>query len=143
MGKEDTQFKKGNTIGSETRFQKGNTISKKYKREYAEKLISFFKYSEDFPTIEGFAVENDISIRSVKAWALDEEKYPGFALAYEMAMGMQKTRLMQEGLKYNYNASLVKFLLINNHDMTDKSSNDTKITFNLEYTSPEIDEESN
>ena len=139
----ENRFKKGNTIGSETRFKKGNTFSKKYKPEFADKIIDFFKRSEDFPTIEGFAVENGISISSVKTWAVDEEKHPRFVLAYEIAMGIQKTRLMQEGLKDNYNASLVKFLLINNHDMTDKSSNDTKITFNVDYTSPEIDEESN
>jgi hypothetical protein len=143
MSKEDTQFKKGNPIGTETRFQPGNKLRTKYKESYAEDLLTWFRECERFPTIEGWAVENDIAFRTVQEWMANPDKYPRFAYACQQAKAMQKDKLVDNGLADKYNSSLVKFLLMNNHGMSDKSSNDTNITFNVEYTSSEIDEESN
>ena len=39
----DTKFKEGNEIGAETRFKAGNQVSSKYKSEYCEELLEFFK----------------------------------------------------------------------------------------------------
>ena len=118
---EATQFKPGNEIGKETRFKKGNLLSTKYKEEYAEKLIKYFKEYDGFPTIEGFAIDNDISVRCVKYWGHDEEEHPRFAFAYRQAIAIQKRKLLENGLADKYNAALTKFLLMNNHGMSDKS----------------------
>ena len=143
MSEKDTKFKKGNEIGIETRFKPGNTLSKKYKSEYADSLLLYFLTCEKLPTIEEWAVKNQLAIRTVYDWTTDEKKYPRFAATYAQAKAIQKTKLVQNGLKEVYNATLVKFLLINNHGMSDKTLNDTTVTFNVDYGSDDIDEESN
>ena len=120
MSKTDTKFKPGNKIGINTRFKPGNTLSKKYKPEYADSLLLYFLTCEKLPTIEEWAVENHLAIRTVYDWTTNEEKYPRFAASYAQAKAIQKTKLVQNGLRETYNASLVKFLLINNHGMSEK-----------------------
>lgn len=120
MSKTDTKFKPGNEIGINTRFKPGNTLSKKYKPEYADSLLLYFLTCEKLPTIEEWAVENHLAIRTVYDWTTNEEKYPRFAASYAQAKAIQKTKLVQNGLRETYNASLVKFLLINNHGMSEK-----------------------
>lgn len=120
MSKNDTKFKEGNEIGIDTRFKSGNTISKKYKAEYADSLLIYFLTCERLPTIEEWAVQNHIDVRTVRNWTKNEEKYPRFSSAYAQALAIQKTKLVQNGLCEKYNASLVKFLLINNHGMSEK-----------------------
>lgn len=120
MSKTDTKFKPGNEIGINTRFKPGNTLSKKYKPEYADSLLLYFLTCEKLPTIEEWAVENHLAIRTVYDWTTNEGKYPRFAASYAQAKAIQKTKLVQNGLRETYNASLVKFLLINNHGMSEK-----------------------
>ena len=120
MSKTDTKFKEGNEIGIDTRFKPGNTLSKKYKPEYADSLLLYFLTCEKLPTIEEWAVQNNLAIRTVYDWTTNEEKYPRFAATYTQAKAIQKTKLMQNGLAEIYNATLVKFLLINNHGMSEK-----------------------
>lgn len=120
MSKHDTKFKPGNEIGKETRFKPGNTLSKKYKPEYADSLLLYFLTSNEVPTIEDWAAQNNLYIRTVREWSTNEEKYPRFASSYEQAKAIQKTHLIRKGLKENYNANLVKFLLINCHGMSEK-----------------------
>lgn len=115
------QFKPGNTIGSETRFTVGHQLSCKYDSTYPDSLLNFFKTCDGFPTIERWAVENNIAIRSVYNWIADENKYPHFASAHAQAKAIQKDKLETLGLTRAYDASLVKFLLVNNHDMVEKS----------------------
>jgi hypothetical protein len=119
------RFKKGNTIGSETRFKPGNTLSVKYKPEYADGLLKYFADRDDMsnpelPTLEGWAIDNKISIRSVNYWVKDEDKYPRFASAYAQALAIQKKKLALLGLIGQYNHKLVEFLLKNNHGMVEK-----------------------
>lgn len=115
-----TKFQPGNEIGKETRFKEGNTLRKKYKSEYAESLLMYFLNCENLPTVEGWAVENNIAIRTVYSWMSNEDKYPRFAAVYAQAKAIQKAKLIQNGLSEKYNATLVKFLLVNNHGMSDK-----------------------
>lgn len=115
-----TKFQPGNEIGKETRFKAGNTLRKKYKAEYAESLLIYFLNCEKLPTVEGWAVENNIAIRTVYSWMANEDKYPRFAAVYAQAKAIQKAKLIQNGLCEEYNATLVKFLLVNNHGMSDK-----------------------
>ena len=138
-----THFKPGNEIGKATRFKLGNLFSTKYNPEYADSLLKYFKEHEGFPTIEEWAVENNLAIRTVYEWSHDEDKYPRFAATFKQTMAIQKSKLLQNGLADKYNATLTKFLLMNNHGMSDKSTNDTTVTFNVDYASSEIDEESN
>jgi hypothetical protein len=119
--KKDTKFQKGNTIGSETRFKPGHTLSKKYKTEYAASLLEYFETCDSLPTIEGWAVKNRIEVRTAVNWSKNEEKYPQFSSAYAQAKAIQKNKLIENGLCDAYNVQLVKFLLINNHEMREKS----------------------
>lgn len=43
----------------------------------------------------------------------------------------------------HYDSNFTKFVLSNDHGMSDKTTNDTTITFSVDYGSDEIDEESN
>lgn len=115
------QFKPGNTIGMETRIKPGHVLSTKYEEDYPQKLLDYFADCPDvFPTIEGFAIKYDIAIRTVRYWAVDEEKHPLFASAYAQCIAMQKQNLIANGLLERYNAQLTKFLLINNHGMSER-----------------------
>ena len=143
MSENAGQFKPGNEIGTATRFKHGNVLSKKYKQEYADSLLIYFMTCDKLPTIEEWAVKNNLKIRTVYDWSTNEEKYPRFADSYAQAKAIQKTKLVQNGLSEKYNATLVKFLLINNHGMSDKTLSDTTVTFNVDYKADEIDEESN
>ena len=137
------RFEPGNEIGKETRFQKGNKwrFQTKYTEEYPDLLIAFFTDEEIiFPTIEGFAKKYRIDIHTVKNWC---EKHPRFSIAYNNALAYQKERLVVGGLTRKFDSSFAKFIASNNHGMSDKSSNDTTITFNVDYGTSEIDEESN
>lgn len=143
--KEDTRFKKGNEIGKETRFSKGNTFSKKYKPEFADSLLLYFLNAQEsliMPTLEEWSVINHIDIRTVYYWIADEEKYPRFASIYAQCKALQKSKLIQLGLTEQYNAQIVKFLLTNNHGMSEKAVNDTTITYKVEM-GDELDKESN
>ena len=128
--KKDTKFKKGNTIGAETRFKPGNTLSKKYNAEYAESLLKYFEDRDDMsnpelPTLEGWAIDNNICVSSVYVWIKDDNKYPRFIDSYTQALAIQKKKLALLGLTGQYNQRLVEFLLKNNHGMTDKT--ETKV----------------
>lgn len=129
------KFEKGNTIGKETRFKAGHNLSKKYKAEYADDLLNYFKEMEDMdiielPTLEGWAISRSISIRSVNNWVHEEEKYPQFADKYAQALAIQKKKLALLGLKGSYNQRLVEFLLKNNHGMSDKTEQKVDQTVN-------------
>ena len=133
----DTKFKPGNETGKDTRFKKGNTLRKKYKPEYADSLLAYFLSCDHCPTLEEWAVNNNLKIRTVYDWTEDEEKYPRFATTYAQAKAIQKNNLVQNGLTERYNASIVKFLLINTHGMSEKieqkvdGKTDASITVNI------------
>lgn len=142
MSKIEGRFEKGNEIGKETRFTPGHTLSKKYTPEHADSLLEYFLNCEEFPTLEAWAVQNSIDVRSVYNWVKDEQKYPHFSSTYAQAKAIQKNKLLQEGLAERYNPKLVTFLLTNNHGMSEKTTSDASVTFKVEM-SAEIDEESN
>lgn len=122
-----SKFESGNTIGMDTRFKPGHQLSCKYKAVYTDSLLAYFvqqSATNALPTIEGWAIENKLKIRTVYDWIEKPEKYPHFADAYAQAKAIQKNMLMQKGLTETYNASLVKFLLSNNHGMKEKVEQD-------------------
>lgn len=139
MAENSGQFKKGNTIGKETRFKEGNTFSVKYKEEYCDMMIDFFRNATDFPTFEEFAGEIiDVEEQTLANW---REQYPRFRIAYAKCLTIQKGRLVKGGVSGKYNAAFSKFIAVNCHGMTDKSENDSKMTVTI-TTNAEVDEES-
>lgn len=112
-------FEKGNTIGFNTRFQPGNEISSKYDDSFPESLLKHFQEYEGLPTLGSWALANNINVSTVKAW-IAEKKHARFSLAYTQCLEIQRQKLVDLGLADAYNATLVKFLLINNHGMKDK-----------------------
>ena len=162
------QFTKGNTIGAETRVGEGNTLANKYEERFCEEMVAFFTrmasvepeivYEErykggelitkipkmvmppKFPTFELFASTIGVTARTLSNWA---ERYPRFSEAYAIAKNIQLGISKVGGILKYYDSNFSKFLLSNDHGMSDKSVTDTTITFNVDYGSAEIDEESN
>ena len=110
------------------KFQVGNIPANlKYKDEYAELMLIYFLNPENkFPTLEDFAVKNNIAIRTLKHWIEEGEKYPRLALAHAQAMAIQKQKLLVGGLTEEFNAQMAKFLLVNNHGMSEKVEQQVK-----------------
>ena len=165
MSKENGRFEKGNEIGKETRFKKNNKTSNKYKAEYIEQMLLFFAephsdvyyertYYKDgklkserpiilppkFPTFELFAASIGVTSNTLRNWC---EKHPRFCDAYEYAKTMQLGIAKVYAMSKMYDSNFAKFILMNEHGMSEKSSTDTNVTFSVEYDSSEIDEESN
>ena len=109
------------------RFEKGNLAAFKYKIESADMMML---YADDeslvYPSIEDFAMRNKIPIRTITRWVSeakdDEDKYPRLAVAHAYLLARQKQILISRGLMDQYNPQLVKFLLANNHGMSEKTS---------------------
>ena len=114
------QFKKGNEIGIDTRFKIGNTISTKYDESYPDSILKYFIECETLPIADEWAVINGISASTVDKW-IASNAHPRFTSAYEQCMKIQKIKLQKNGIRGIYNAELTKFLLKNNHGMTDKT----------------------
>jgi hypothetical protein len=74
---------------------------------------------------------------TVSGWVTKPDKYRRFVIAYEKCKAIQKDKLINLGLNKRYDASMVKFLLINNHDMIEKTEQkidgetSTDITINI------------
>ena len=109
------------------RFEKGNQAAFKYKEEYADLMM---KYAADesviYPSVEDFANKYHIPERTLYRWIAeskeDENKYPRLADTHAHLQYRQKQVLIERGLIDRYNASIVKFLLANNHGMTEKTA---------------------
>lgn len=110
-------------------FEIGNTAASKYKEEYADLM---FEYAERddliYPSVEGFCLEYNIPHRTMTRWIAeckeDPDKHPRLATSYARLMARQKEILIIKGLTDAYNAQIVKFLLTNNHGMSEKTSNE-------------------
>ena len=109
------------------KFEKGNQAACKYKEEYADLML---RYADDtsviYPSVEDFASRYKIPIRTLRRWIAeseeDEEKYPRLADTHAHLHSVQKQRLIEKGLTDKYNSSIVKFLLANNHGMSEKTA---------------------
>jgi hypothetical protein len=144
------QFQQGNTIGKETRFKKNNSVAVKYKDEFCDMLTTFFterpseviyeeEYHKDgtlkkrvpkiilppkYPTFEAFAVSIGVTSRTLREWAdVGEDgkpKHPRFSYAYARAKDMQLAIAKNCGITKQYDSNFAKFVLINDHDLTDR-----------------------
>jgi hypothetical protein len=146
----------------------------KYKPEYCQKLIEYFdvpyfietieqKMSasgavEDiivmkpnrFRTFDGFATrELGVDVDTLLSW---RDKYPDFNGAYRKAKGIQRDMIGAHAMSGGYHTGFAKFMLVNNHNMKDKSevvsentnhnNNSYGLAFDLSKTPKEIEEES-
>ena len=143
MSKENGRFEEGNTIGKNTRFKKNNKAANKYQEKYAELLTSYFRepplqyvyertYYKDgtlksekpiilppkFPTFELFAGSIGVTHHTLLNWC---EAHPRFSAAYEFAKNMQLGIGKAGGIMKQYDGNFTKFVLSNDHGMTDKT----------------------
>lgn len=164
MSKENGRFEKGNEIGKATRFKKKNRASVKYKDDYCDKILKYFaeppseivyerSYYKDgtlksekpiilppkFPTFELFAASIGVVPNTLLNWC---DKHPRFADCYAQAKNMQLGIAKTNGVKKLYDSNFTKFILMNDHGMSEKVTNDNTVTFQVQL-SDEVDEESN
>lgn len=116
-------------------FSCGNSISTKYRKEYCNAMLEYFKDPEIYPTFELFAESIGVTNDTLLNW---KGKYAHFASAYERCKNIQKGRTIEGGITGRYNPNIVKFMAINNFGMTEK--NDRSIHFDISIPQ-EIDEE--
>ena len=144
------RFQKGNTVGNPTRFKKDNIAAVKYKDEFCDLLTEFFQepeskviYEEEYykdgtlkckkpkfilppkyPTFEAFAVTIGVTSRTLREWAEVGEggkaKHPRFSAAYARAREMQLAIAKNNGITKQYDGNFAKFVLINDHEMSDR-----------------------
>ena len=132
-------FAEGNEIGAETRFQKGkqngtpfvkgNTLARKYKAEYADMLLEYYRREDvAFPTLEGFVewvrtrTGVAISYEAALAWANTETSYAQrFKDIYTQAKAIQRDKLILGGLTKKFDPTFARFLASSLHDMKEKS----------------------
>ena len=132
------QFKKGNTIGMETRFQKGHDVTCKYDEKYCEELISFF--SDVKPEIiyeECYYPDGTVKARRpASVIPAQLPTFEGFAWKIGVTVGT-----LLNGANKQYDGNFAKFLLMNNHGMSEKQMSEN--TFKIVYDNKSsIDEES-
>lgn len=105
----------------------------KYKEEYCslvEKyLLTTGKEQMELPMVEGFALFLGVHRDTLYEW---EKKYPKFSDALEIIRVYQKLQLVNDGIYggKEVNATIVKLLLQNNHDMRERrdiTSGDEKL----------------
>lgn len=139
------QFKKGNPVGSETRFAKENKAADKYDEKYCDMLLEYFTvpeptiiyeefYDKDgnvarktpkmilppkYPTFELFAAKIGVVTNTLTNW---RAKYPRFENAYARAKEIQLGIAKLNGVTKQYDSNFTKFILVNDHDMVDKSA---------------------
>jgi hypothetical protein len=132
---EGTRFKKGEKNG--TSFEKGNTLSRKYKAEYADMLLCYFRDENvAFPTLEGFVewvrtqTGEAISYNAASLWANTETNYAQrFKEIYTQAKAIQRDKLIFGGLTRKFDPTFARFLASSLHGMNEKS--EQKVDANL------------
>lgn len=82
-------------------------------RDYTKKCIE----SDKLPTIEGFATEIDVGVRTVYDWEL---VHKDFSHTMDRLRDAQRQLLVTNGLQGKYNSRFAMFLLKASHGMTEK-----------------------
>lgn len=103
---------------------------RKYSTADIERFADEFKIWLNNPShlwIKDFALDNDFDPDYLHEWAKENEKFRG---VYKQAKQRQESRLVNGGLNEAYNGSIVKFVLANAHNWSDKS--ETKISGDAE-----------
>lgn len=111
------------------KFEKGNLAAFKYKVEIAELMDQYTEGGYDIlPTVEEFCEFSKVPPRTMARWIAEakdnEEKYPRLASSHARLLNKQKLLLVKMGLQDQFNVQLVKFLLTNNHGMSEKTASE-------------------
>lgn len=116
--------KKKKPMPEGVKFKPGNKAASKYKPEYAEWMRAYVDSGFTvIPTLEEFCLNHDLVTRTVARWVTEHaEEYPRLSFQYARLLNKQKAILIQYGLTEQFNANIVKFLLTNNHGMSEKTS---------------------
>lgn len=129
----------------------------KYKREYCQALLDYFRrpgrevhYEEtyfpngvlktrkpipdgpiDLPTFQGFADSINVDMAQLQRW---QDKHSEFRIAYTRAKQIQEAIWLQESLSGRYNAQFAKFFGVNCLGYKDKIEQDiTNTNFELRF----------
>jgi hypothetical protein len=132
-------FEKGNEIGKETRFKEGNNAHNKYKKEYCQGMVEYFRNNEMYPLFELYADSINVTDETLRNWC---ENYPEFGSAYNICKNIQKGRLIDGALSGRLNPTFSQFVAKNCHGMRDKTESDSTVKFTVTLP-PDIDEECN
>lgn len=110
--------------GENGQFVAGNNAASKYKDEYVDWMRVYVDNGyEIIPTLSEFCVNHNLPERTVARWVTEEAaKYERLAFQYARLLSKQKAILIKFGLTEQFNAHMVKFLLTNNHGMSEKTS---------------------
>lgn len=118
-----TNSRTGKPMPEGRKFEKGNMAASVYKEEYADEMMKYALGGYDLlPTVEDFCRLTNLSTRTVERWCADPEKYPRLALSHARLLAEQKRVLIEKGLTEVFNVNMVKFLLTNNHGMSEKTT---------------------
>jgi hypothetical protein len=111
-------------MANKASFKNGNTAACKYKAEYIDMLRAYTKCGyEVIPTLEEFCEIHNIPERTFARWVTEKkEKYERLATEYAHMLAKQKKLLIEKGLTNVFNPQIVKFLLSNNHGMSEKTA---------------------
>ena len=141
MGRERDKrgrFLPGNKSGK--KFEEGNLAASKYDEKYCDQMLSYFRSEEKYPQFEEFADLINVTTSTLNNWKAEHKEFNDI---YERCLQVQRMKLNKFALLGVFNAAYAKFIAVNHHGMAEKTENDANITFNMQYSSPEIDEESN
>lgn len=109
-------------------FAKGNRLTVKYKGEYCEMMLRYFRNEAVYPTFELFADSIGVTNDTLLNW---RDKYRHFGAAYDRCKNIQKGRTIAGGLTGKYNPQIVKFMAINNFGMAEKLESDSTVRFDV------------
>lgn len=102
-----------------------------YTPEMCDKVYEYIKETEvkgTLPTKVGFSLYLQVSNRVILNWA---EKYPKFMRALETIDSRQKEKLINLGLKGDYNSTIVKLMLSSNHGMCERKHIEGDMAINV------------
>lgn len=95
--------------------KKNATTLKSNKKK--QQVVYGTRFKVNLPTIEGFAKYIGFSKKTLYNWAKAKKD---FRKALDKIKAEQKTRLIDMGLSGNYNPTIAKLILSNNHGMRDR-----------------------
>lgn len=109
--------KKGQHRSTATEFKCGHGFSLKYKDEYVEEMLIFFKESSDVPFFEEFATEKNVTTGTLVNWA---KRFDRFGAAYAVCQEIQLHKLLKGGLLGKFNPQVVKLVAMTRHGFSEK-----------------------
>lgn len=123
-------FKPGYDPRRTALFQPGHIpLIEVYDDSYPQSVLDYFS-REDIvcPTLGGWAVENNVAVRTLNDWTNENSpRYrQEFATACAQCKEIQRNLLIKNGLLEAYSPRMVEFLLKNCHGMSDKVEQDIK-----------------